>query len=215
MAYNLDFLEPLDTLQESQPGLLENYQEIFNLVGQDHEQFNTAHAGKHKQLTFPDQNPFLIPDTSAIEYGLFNLNALSLSALFFQKSGLTATSAKNGSFCNIFSLINGQQPGFVSMRLPSGILIKWTNVPSITGGAGEAIFHWNQVDTEEHFTTQYWAAVFCNQLEVNGTEINAPTIYVTNISDPSQVRFRLWVTSSFNSPIVSYDISLQIVAIGV
>lgn len=52
-VYNNAIPQPTDDPSESQDQILQNFQTIYTVVGQDHMDFNTATEGKHKRVTFP------------------------------------------------------------------------------------------------------------------------------------------------------------------
>jgi len=74
-VYNQNIPLAADDPSESQDQILQNFQTIYTVVGQDHMNFNTATQGKHKKITFPagplTGQPFTF---IANEIGLQSLN---------------------------------------------------------------------------------------------------------------------------------------------
>lgn len=244
MAYNTDILDRLDELADSQPELLSNFADLASFLQQDHVAFNTADAGKHKQLTMPLQTT-AIPTPSATEYAMLcgqrdiGGNGVTIQNLLgFQASGVTTPNAI-ASYSNAVYRGIGITPSF-SLRLPSGILIKWTyiaqiDLQSIDNSAKQSIA-WSTAGSNDPFTTQYWAYVspisqnpnwsITGVLPLGGVTIERsgnsdnPAIFtVYDLSDPTQVKFLAFMRNpgfaEFPTRITKYTGGLFCLAIGV
>lgn len=125
MAYNQNIPQPGDQLNNSQPQLLANFQEINTALNANHVGFNVADQGKHKFLQFPQQGATIA--TGATEMSLLNLiGAKSGEAELNyrrQNNGLTIP------FTESLVAENGWT------FYPSGLLCKWGFAP-INAGAG-------------------------------------------------------------------------------
>lgn len=129
MAYDQTKPQSTDTKSASQPVLLENFLQIYNFVGQDHEQFNSANAGKHKWTIMPEQGTDITaaPQTQANETAVYcretddpnNPPAGKLAALFFRPEGQALGAGTEYDFTTALKA----QTGYCV--LPCGIKICW------------------------------------------------------------------------------------------
>lgn len=207
MPYTLNFPQALDFMRDSQPLMLGNYASIFNFIGQDHVPFNSGgQSGKHAQLTFPisPQDP---PPTN--EWKMYAKSVNNLIQIFTESALNTVIP---------FGEKNINQRGLVSsVKLPSGIIIKWLEIPIWDQGQIGRQVVWSLVGGDTMpFTTQYWAAVFLEYQGVNpGTDL-WQYASVFDISDPTKLIYTQW----FRSPTILTGVRhaaypVLIVAIGV
>jgi hypothetical protein len=117
MAYNNAIPQPADRLKDSQPQILENFSQIYNLIGVNHANFNTANAGKHNLVTMPVQAAN--PATTATEMALYTRT----SAL----TGAPELAIRRASSGTITEMTAGLLAATGWCYLPSGILMKWGN----------------------------------------------------------------------------------------
>lgn len=224
MEYNLNFPLPLDMMRDSQPLMLENFSEIYNFFGVDHFNFDTAiipspSAGKHVKLTMTQQNKDTIPAPDATDYFFFQaLSALTNSNQLYSKDSLG----------NIFQfsdalLDENEQVNWFS--LPSGLIVKWVDVvvdfDLDTGGQqgqSEYTLTWPLLAKYKPFTNQYWGIVL--PVQESGSLGIRTVAYVNEISDPTKVRWNLWLSSRFNNdtlfvPRFDSEIRCTVLVIGV
>ncbi len=117
MAYLNNIPQPADRLKDSQPEILENFSQIYNLIGVNHANFNTANAGKHNIVTMPVQGAD--PATNATEMAVYTRTSALTGA-----PELAIRRASNGS---ITEMTAGLLAANGWCYLPSGILMKWGN----------------------------------------------------------------------------------------
>ncbi len=205
MAYNLNFIDPRDFLEKSQPGLLENFAQIESFIAQDHETFGAADEGKHKQLTMP-QSPALPVGTDWLLYAGLSGNTNLLESLMRDPAGVT----RSLTDANIAAK---QRDKWII--LPSGIVIKWVTRRISTPFDTLSSYQWGTAPKDRPFNNQYWAIVVPND---NLAVDDRITAYVTNISDASKVEFRLWnrtpPTGFFPQPYNGTTAKVSIIAIG-
>lgn len=115
MPYQQNIPRPTDQLNNSQGDIQGNFLEIYNWVAINHEQFDTANAGKHTQVTLPI-NP--APTPTAIG----EANIYSRTSTLTTNTELTWQRDSNGAVIEWTGLLANQN-GWT--RLPSGILMKW------------------------------------------------------------------------------------------
>lgn len=217
MPYNTNIPQRLDFLSNpSQGQFLENFQQIKALFEQDHVAFNDANQGKHNKTTLTLQDPTKVTSPSSTEYSMFcgdrSGNPLigNLSLIF---NSVSSGGFIPGSYTNADAIFTS----YMSLRLPSGILIKWNFQGNITPrhvNSNIFSFDWNRDNDEEKFVTQYWAYVTTNQL-TNTSEPFNPIFYVTDISDPSKTQFAVWNCEDFNVRGLIANAPLKVIAIGV
>jgi hypothetical protein len=227
-------------MSDSQPLLLENFQEIYNFFGTDHENFNTAlfpnaDAGKHMQLTLTEQDKTLITNPSNTSWVLFQaISQFGLANEIYSRNSANALLDFSDAVIRIDDEISW-------MSLPSGIIIKWASYPRINIETdqfnlnGKFTFHWNAAPDEKPFTNQFWSAVFTQTTNdttvitdlssLSGVPLtrqfkpdNPAVFTVFNISDPSKVDFLGYlgpeVLFAFPNKIIEYTGSLLVVSIG-
>jgi hypothetical protein len=125
MPYNQNIPQPTDSLNQSQPQLLGNFQSIDTLINVNHVDFDdpSGDQGKHKWVSFPVQA--VPPATLATELALFS----ELSAITGNNE-LAVRLPSNGAIYE-FTSSGAAANGWT--RLPSGILIKWGDSATIPG----------------------------------------------------------------------------------
>ena len=126
-----------DQLDDSQGDIQGNFQEIFNLVGQDHEQFGAAAGqGKHKQTTFPYNVAAVAtgPLESAIFSGLTTYSSFiagNTGAIFWKAENNSATLPITVGYYIPPALPADPVEGFTFF--PSGFLVKFGRKAAVTG----------------------------------------------------------------------------------
>lgn len=205
MAYNLNFPLAVDFMRDSQPLMLENYASVFGFIGADHVAFNNgADSGKHNQVT----SPLSATDPDDQEMWIL-YNKMSSFSNIIQLFVKTALNDVNG-FSDF--RINAQNTGLPSwVQLPSGVIIKWQNSPSISQDLpGGNTHNWTNNSLSKPFTQQFWAAVF------PGQSTDKAIAYVDNISTPSFVHYHMYIQAGNTiGNLPSGGVSYLIVAIGV
>lgn len=102
-------------LKDSQPQIQNNFAEIQTLITANHEDFNTANAGKHKFLQMPEQ--VASPTTAVNEGGLFTRQGTTTAV-----TELAWRRENNGTVTEITA---GSLGATGWSYLPSGLLMKW------------------------------------------------------------------------------------------
>ena len=189
MAY--DSAIPLggDKIRVSRPQIRENFIQIKNFVDVNHATFgDAAGQGKHKFVTFPRQAA--APVIAATEVALYAaLGTTGVTELFFRR-GVSApwqiTSA------------NKNAQGWT--MTPAGILIKWGSATIASALGGPFNFIWPAAGTDIPFTTQLFGIVQVGaDPAMLAKDVNA-ICYVTDITNPAQVTYRVWRRNQFNTP---------------
>lgn len=127
MAYNANIPQPGDQISQSQADILANFQATGAFVAIDHAGFNTADAGKHNKITFPEQAgaPAAM---AATEIGLYNIvnPVTTFNELYIrQNQGGTV-------YDTPLTACLAATPGWT--YLPSGLILKWgTSTLSLAG----------------------------------------------------------------------------------
>ena len=114
-TYNNNIPQPTDPLSQSQSDILENFQEIYTLIGVNHVNFGAVGEGKHNYVTMPVQGS--TPVTAAGELALF-----SQTSAISGNPAMAWVQQSNGAvieFTTAGNLVLGW------FRTPSGILVKW------------------------------------------------------------------------------------------
>lgn len=210
MAYYLNFPLAADYMRDSQPLMLANYGAIFDFMGADHVQFNAAGTpGQHLQMTFPGLNPMQVNSNG--NWQLFALNIatdpLSTFLFSFNAAGLLKGFSRSN--------LSGNLGVANFIQLPSGILLKWITLATQASGAPNPFrLQWLNYGDLLPFTTQYWAGVFPLATFPNVIYDEDIVTYVTDISNPLQITFKLWSRYQFNTA-PTYPSGFTILAIGV
>lgn len=125
MPYNENIPQSTDTLNQSQPQLLANFQAIDTMLNVNHVDFDSPSGdqGKHKWVSFPIQAS--APATLATELALFSQLSTITGA-----NELAVRLPSNGAIAE-FTSKEAANSGWT--RLPSGILLKWGNNATIPG----------------------------------------------------------------------------------
>ena len=144
MAYNNNIPQATDLISQSQSAILNNFAAIATVVEQDHEAFNSANEGKHKQAVFPVQAA--APTTGASEVGLY-----SKTSAVTGNSELVYVPESAGTEVE-FTAATKATAGWAI--LPSGIMMKWG-----TGSVGNNSSATATYDSAKAFTTVYSAQV--------------------------------------------------------
>jgi hypothetical protein len=197
MAYTPNTPLATDSFSSTQGPINANFQGIKTLVEIDHEAFDTADQGKHKQVTLPESAAS--PTTLADELGLFSrLSTLSAqSELAFRREG-------NGDVIEFTSALEAND-GWT--RLPSGILLKWG-----TGtGKGEV-----EITYPTAATIPIFAQVFSIQLTplwaVTGDKDFAVRLLQTTAID----KFKCYISKRTTvGALTAFNGNLRYLAIGV
>lgn len=204
--YNPLIPQPNDAKNVSQPQILENFGQINTTIAVDHEGFSANNGqGKHKRVTLPAQvqgnpNPgelLLYADTGVT----------GNPELFIRKNGfaspIQATSA------------NRAAQGYT--MLPSGLLMKWGSATIASASGGPFTFIWPAGGNNIAFgaVNQYWAVVqIGSDPGTPNKDVNA-IAYVTDLSNPLQVEYRVWRRNQFNTPGTDQQpFSVWVLAIG-
>lgn len=119
MPYQPNIPRPTDQLNNSQVDIQGNFQEIFNWVAINHEQFDTVNVGKHKQVTLPVNvapTPTGLNELNLWSQVSVNTNALELT---WQRSAAGIITEMTAGRVEPASPRNGWA------RMPAGILLKW------------------------------------------------------------------------------------------
>lgn len=121
MAYQPNIPQPTDTLNDSQPDLLGNFQAIQTLIDVNHVDFaNAADQGKHKWVTMPFQSSD--PGTALGEIALYSKK---------DGAGVTQLFLENDNDGTVVNITTSGQATSGWTRLPSNILLKWGTVTGI------------------------------------------------------------------------------------
>lgn len=126
MAYQNNIPQPNDRLKNSQDDILQNFIEIQNLIDVNHFPFGDVNEGKHRFISLPQSAAD--PATAVSEFAFFS----KLSALTGQTE-LFSRRPTNGNVNSITERLDGTS-GWT--RLPSGILLKWSEFVIPAQGAG-------------------------------------------------------------------------------
>lgn len=125
MAYTEDTPQSSQTIAQTQPLILANFQGIKQLVDVNHVTFDDANEGKHKFLQMPEQSS--APTTAANEGGLYTKEASSVANLFFRRESDGDELQLTGAFTT--GTTDGQ---FI---IPGGLIVKWGLRSTIVGNA--------------------------------------------------------------------------------
>ena len=206
MAYKNNIPQPTDRTDVSQAEFLENFSQIQTVFDIDHETFQAANGqGKHKQVTLPVQ---AIGAPGATEMRLYaNTSAFTGNPELFLRNGssgtnVEATYAKKGT--------DG------ATMLPSGLLIKWFSTTIAGSGAGLSTRTWGVGGANIAFSTQYWASVIIAADPGDQSKDVNCVAYVTKISDPTKIEYRVWRRNLFNTPGTDNNpFGISVIAIGI
>src|SRR6266403_3254166 len=118
MAYQPNIQRPTDQLNNSQGDIKENFQEIFDLVGVNHFEFDTANVGKHTQVTLPVNvpTPTLINEVSIFSRISANTNAPEIT---WQRAAAGIITEMTAAQIEPLTPFTGWS------RTASGLLLKW------------------------------------------------------------------------------------------
>lgn len=118
MAYNPNIPQPGDKLTNSQPELLQNFQEISTAFALNHVALELANAGLHNLVNMPRQTfPQVVAGTNLLLYVGLDPNT-TLSELYIKRS----TDVGNGL---PFTSKGTDLASYGWSALPSGCYIKW------------------------------------------------------------------------------------------
>lgn len=120
-AYKSDIPKPTDQISVSQGDLYNNFQQLNTAFLINHNDWNGANAGKHKQVTMMNAGT---PSFANTEYALYN-NGTNLN-LFNGPANKTAVVSGSGSYSG--SAMTGWT------YLTNGLVIKW-GLTAVTGAA--------------------------------------------------------------------------------
>jgi hypothetical protein len=122
MAYNSNIPQATDLISVSQADILANFQEINTLVGVNHATFGSGNDGKHTLMTLVNLGAPAAPAGNDIN--IFNSTVNGVAELSVQKTGGSSIP---------FTQSNQATNGFT--RLPSGVILKWGTVTTVTNTA--------------------------------------------------------------------------------
>ena len=127
MAYNPNIPQPVNNIANSQADLLANFTAMNTYLSVDHNSFNTTNTGKHKQVTYLNQNGnAATPDGFIAFYN--NTSALTGNPELFKVNSFGSNLVQNKQFEFTGSGIASDGWSY----LPSGLIIKW-GVVNLTG----------------------------------------------------------------------------------
>jgi hypothetical protein len=131
-----------DSLGSTRDRIRVNFEQIFNVNGINHVNFNTADKGKHKFLQMPEQTS--APTTSTNEGGFYVKEAGSTANLFFRSEGngseyrITSVSDANiSTFGTNATYIDDHAGGW--SFLPGGLILQYGRRTS-PGSSGTVTF---------------------------------------------------------------------------
>lgn len=133
MAYNKNIPQPDDQKSDSQAEMLNNFKSIYQFVDQDHEIFDSADEGKHKQAVFTENDNSSA--TGASEVLLHSANSAYLAnypTLFLKRESLGATTTGYEIASSDSGSVGGNDYGWTIT--PAGILIKWGTENGVAAG---------------------------------------------------------------------------------
>jgi len=114
----------------SQPKITANFIAINTAISVDHETFDAAGQGKHKQVSMPIRGAGLDPITAANEMMLYTKNnALGVPAMFIKQQDIAA-GTEGTDFTTATAAANG------TCTLPCGIILKWGTGTALGGATG-------------------------------------------------------------------------------
>jgi hypothetical protein len=146
MAYDQTKPQSTDTKSASQPVILENFLQIYNFVGQDHEQFNTPNAGKHKYVTYTRQGAD--PGTAATDIAVYSKvsDITAETGIFWQRQN-------NGNVIEMTAFEADGHNGYT--MLPSGLKLNFGRGTISAGSDTGAV-----ITFESEFSTDCYAISF-------------------------------------------------------
>lgn len=184
MAYLNNIPQATDQKNASQPQILENFSQIYNVFSVDHATFDSPLGqGKHQQVTFPVNAAAAPPANEIRMYANTGTTGNTELWLRTAATNIQITSArKNGGLGN---------QGWT--MTPAGLLIKWGSATIANDGSAQPqTFLWSSTPTDIAFTTQYWAIVQVGaDPAVPTKDVNA-IAYVTSVATVDRVLYNVW-----------------------
>ena len=210
MAYLNSIPQATDPKNVSQPQILENFSQIYNVFGVDHAIFDSPlGAGFHQQATFPPN--------AAINPGATFMRLYANTGT----SGNTELKLWNGTLGTNVQITTASKVGGANTNgytmTPAGVLIKWGNITQPGTGAGQPqTFTWSATPTDIPFTTQFWAiAQIGADPALLNKDVNA-IAYVTSVANPAVITYNVWRRNQFNTPGTNQNpFSVWFLAVGI
>lgn len=189
MAYDNNIPLGGDRIRVSRPQMRDNFAEIKTFVDVNHETFDAQNGqGKHKFVTFTRQAVAPVP--AATEVALYAaLGTSGNTELFF----------RSGAFVGPWQITTAKFASTGYTMTPAGILIKWGSVSQPSTAGGPFNFVWPATGTDIPFGNQLFALVQPGADPTNANKDVNAVCYVTDITNPAQVTYRVWRRNLFNT----------------
>ena len=114
MSYQSNVPLGTDAPSASAADFRNNFTQIFNIFGTNHEDFNTGDAGKHSFLQMPQQGA--APATALNEGGVYTKDVSGVTQLFYREES-------NGTERQLTGAFTAASAGEVV--IPGGLTMKW------------------------------------------------------------------------------------------
>ncbi len=212
MPYNNNIPQANQPQDESQPLILQNFQNIDTIIGVNHQTFGQPGEGKHKFLQMPEQGA--PPATLANEGGLYTAQGAysTVTELLFRREN-------NGASIPLTEALLAASPGWT--LLPSGLLVKWGNFDFAPAGGSQKTGNWAVGPTIRPFVTCYQVWAFPRTFNNAPTTGNGYTVSVRSFTNLS-ITFDAIVGSvvDFGTPTLVWnawtgEVDLSVIAIGI
>ena len=206
MSYLNNIPQATDQKNASQPQILENFLQIYNVFSVDHATFDSPLGqGKHQQVTFP-VNAAGAP--GATELRMYANTGTSGNPELWLRNGATGT--------NLEITTASKNPTGYTMT-PAGLLLKWGSTVTVGDGSGQPqTFTWPAAGTDIPFATQYWAIVQVGaDFGIPNKDVNA-IAYVTSVANPANVQYNVWRRNQFGTKGTNQNpFTVWVLAIGI
>jgi hypothetical protein len=210
LAYLNSIPQATDPKNVSQPQILENFSQIYNVFSVDHATFDSPlGAGFHQQVTFPGN---LAGAPAANQMRMYATVGASGNIELWLRNGFLGTNNQ----ITTANAVGGANTNGYTMT-PAGVLIKWGNITQAGTGAGQPqVFTWSATPNDIAFTTQFFAiAQIGADPALPNKDVNA-IAYVTSVANPAQISYNVWRRNQFNTPGTNQNpFSVWFLAVGI